>query len=198
MLLCRRPLLFTSDLLGAAGIALICGAVGMGVIGPWQAALASRPSLTQNIAEADIRYGQSTQRNQALAAIIRQHERAVAELAGRRRTDPGDFLEFVSDRCARHGIRLLQMTPQNVAASEAQRAWDAQWRAAGPFPAFPRLLSDMEEWSPFVEVRELSVTGPPAGADADCQFSWTVRVSAPAATPREPQPPADTTEGATP
>jgi hypothetical protein len=177
VVLCRRPLLFSSDALGAAGVVGVLGAVLLGVALPLQHAFATRPALREDATRAQERCERVTARNRVLAENIRTLEGSLAELSLARHSETGEFLEFVSVACAEEGFRLQQLTPQGVVVQGDHRSWDAQVRSSGPFARFPRLLARIEAWSPFVHVRDLVVTGPPEGVSNSCEFNWTVRVN---------------------
>src|SRR5262245_59029628 len=190
MVLCRRPLLFVSDAIGAAGIGVIMGGVVLGVLLPLQLAVQARPAIAADLVDANARYDTATARNHALADTIRSLEGGLAELSGRHHSETGEFVEFLSAACAEAGFRLQQVTPQGLVTHAGHRSWDAQMSATGPFAAFPHLLAEIEGWSPFVQVSNLSVTGPAQSGSAECVFSWTVRVNSvnPGVAPAEAPP----------
>lgn len=177
MLLCRRPPVFSSDALGLASLSMIVAGLLFGVALPARSAFDSEPRLRAELAAASTRYDDVTARNRRLAEAIRAQEAALQALLDARPTETGEFLEYVSTRCLAHGFQLQQVAPQGETTQGEQRSWEAEVRAAGPFGRFPKLLAEIEAWSPFVQVRSLSINGPTQGIGTDCQLTWTVRVN---------------------
>ncbi len=177
MVVCRKPLILGTDLVGLVCAAALGAAVVLGVIQPVQRDYRDLPRVRTAIAAANESAQGAYARNQATDRALQNLAASLREEADLPLADMGTFLEHMSERCRRHSVRLQQVDPQPVSAAGGFKSWAVQVRAQGTFPDFQRLLADIESWSPFVQVSELTIQRLAQSPGSDCDLAWTVRVN---------------------
>lgn len=176
MTLCRKPLIFLTDVAGVAALGLILACLVFGVMLPVRSALAGRPEARKLIADLTDAHEAIVRRNRLLAEQVRTLSTTVEDLRATPAIGSGAFIEFLASSCREFGFELSALRPRPEETGDGYRYFDTELGVSGVFPHFPPLLRRIEAWSPFVQIRDLVIRGPVAPDLKDCQISWTVRV----------------------
>ncbi len=176
MTLCRKPLIFVTDVAGVAALGLIVACLVFGVVLPVKSALAGRPQVRKAIADLGDAHEAAVRHNRLLAEQVRTLSTTVDGLRAAPATGAGAFIEFLASSCREFGFELSALRPRPEETRDGYRYFDTELGVSGLFSSFPPLLRRIEAWSPFVQIRDLTIRGPVAPDLKDCQISWTVRV----------------------
>ncbi len=177
MIVCRRPLILVTDLVGAALSATLAAVVVFLVVLPYCRDQWRLPALQKQIAAVHRHESGLAARNTASLTAVRELERRLHESSDAALTDVGGFLEDMSRECRRSNITLEQFQPMLPVTTQDYGSWDVRVTAHGRFPDFQKLLSWIEARSRFTYVREIDVIGSPSPTSSDCRLSWTVRMN---------------------
>lgn len=177
MVICRRPLILVTDLVGLLIVAGLTAGVSAMVILPNMAARNELPGLREDLALAQRKEHKLAARNKALTHSVERLAASLREQSQQPLADAGTFLRHMSEQCARYDIELRAVRPLATVRGEAFSSWDVQVEARGAFPEFCRLLYGIESWSPYLHVSNINVQAPRQSDGTICQLSWTVRVN---------------------
>lgn len=177
MIVCRKPLILVTDLVGAALSITLAAAVVFLVVLPYCRDQWRLPALQKRIAVVHRYESELATRNTASLTAVRELERRLDESTDSALTDVGGFLEDMSRECRRSNITLEQFQPMLPVTTQDYGSWDVRVTARGRFPDFQKLLSWIEARSQFTYVREIDVIGSPSPTSSDCRLSWTVRMN---------------------
>lgn len=177
MVLCRRPLILTTDLVWAGSIAGLVVFVVLVIVIPAQRDMQALPGLLSRLTTVQERFKHLSASNPIAVRLIQEHEDKLRERADQPLADIGNLLACLSEECRRNGIRLLEIQPLMRNTSGTHQSWDVHLRAEGAFPDFQKLLHRLEAISPYIQIENLSVHGPSATGTNACNLSWTVRMN---------------------
>lgn len=184
MIVCRKPLILVTDLVGAALSITLAAVVVFLVVLPYCRDQWRLPALQKRITAMHRYKSELATRNTASLTAVRELERRLDESTDSVLTDVGGFLEDMSRECRRSNITLEQFQPMlpvtthdSPLTTQDYASWDVRVTARGRFPDFQKLLWWIEARSRFTYVREIDVIGSPSPTSSDCRLSWTVRMN---------------------
>lgn len=179
MILCRQPLILMTDLVGAASVLGILVLVAATVAVPMAREWNNQPAIASELVRTRELAATLQQRRAKFAGELREASEALRTEAPQPLADVGKLLERIAAQCAAAGVELMEVTPTSapIESHAAVLHWQARVQARGAFPQFFSLLREMESWSPYLEIRDLVLNGPPNRETSICEASWTLRMS---------------------
>jgi Tfp pilus assembly protein PilO len=177
MVICRKPLILLIDLVSGllvAGIA--AAAIGLIVV-PHLEDSERLPGLHRRITDAHLLKDKLVAHNAETLAAVEALDQRLREQSATAPTDVSAFLEELAKLCSRTSVTLEQFQPLPVVRGAAFDSLEVRIAARGRFPDFHRVLSGIESQSPYVLIRDVTVTAPEPTQPDECRLSWTVRVN---------------------
>lgn len=179
MILCRKPLILVTDLIGGLLLAAVAATALFGFVLPALNDLGSLAELHRRIAESGRRRDAQTARNAASAVALSDLERRLSDAASQSPTELGALLEFIARQARDTNVRIQEIEPAPIVAGDGFDVTDVVLRASGSFPDFQELLRRIEARSVFLQIPKLSIVAPRGVRPGQCQLEWTVRISHP-------------------
>ena len=175
MIVCRKPLILVTDLVGAALSLTLAAAVVFLLVLPYCRDQWRLPNLQKRITAMHRYKSGLAAQNAASLTTVRKLERQLHESSDAVLTDVGGFLEDMSRECRRSNITLEQFEPVAPVSGAQFSSLDVRITARGRFPEFQRLLLWIEARSEYTHVREIDVLQ--VAGVSECRLSWTVRLN---------------------
>ena len=182
MIVCRRPLVLVTDLVGVSLTLAVVAATTFLVVLPYCRQQWRLPALRSRAAAVQRQNVVRAAQNAASLTAIRQLEHGLDQRTESATNDVGRVLDEMARCCSAIGLTLEQFQPMPPVSSGRFNSWDVRVTARGRFADFQRLLRWVEGRSEYTYVRELDVlkVSSPDAANrptAECRLQWTVRVN---------------------
>ncbi|MGE0482015.1 MAG: GspMb/PilO family protein [Phycisphaerae bacterium] len=179
MILCRQPLILMTDLVGAASVLGILVLVTVTLAVPMAREWNNQPAIESELARTRELAVTLQQRRAKFASELRDATETLRTAAPQPLADVGKLLERIATHCAAADVELLEVTPTPapIESRAAVLQWQARVQARGTFPQVFSVLRELESWSPYLEIRDLALNGPPNRESSSCDASWTLRLS---------------------
>lgn len=179
MILCRKPLILVTDLVGGLLLTAVAAIALLGFVLPALNDLGSLPELHRRITDSTRRRDAQTARNAASAVALSDLERRLADAASQSPTELGALLEFIARQARDTNVRIQEIEPAPLVAGDGFDVTNVVFRASGGFPDFQELLRRIEARSVFLQIPRLSILTARGVRPDQCQLEWTVRISHP-------------------
>lgn len=179
MVLCRRPLIYTQDVLALLAIGAVVAALVFGWIRPrWNLlaqAQAARQAwqhqqqLQQELEEQKRRYLDVLTRRQERVRKITEGLPSVATVS--------ETITRLAVAAQRHGLQINTTTPQELRPLAGHQELVVAFEAAGTAPDFIALLRELEQQGRYLDVTHWTMSRPPVIQPLPARIQWFVRMS---------------------
>lgn len=173
MVILRKPMVLLVDVLGALLLSIVIGLGARFVVWPGWQARASLPETREELNLVNKELSALQARNAAARLGVAAARQAVSDESPRPLSEGGRLVDLLWAACREHHVELQRVDPLVGAAAGN---WSVLITAAGEFPALYSVLREVESWSRYITISDLSFSGPPAGTNGPAEAHWTIHV----------------------
>jgi Tfp pilus assembly protein PilO len=180
MIVARKPcVIYDVDVIGVVGL-LVLGLAGwFGVVVPANANAIEYAALSAQIAVAETKLEQASQRLREVNTRIASLQSGVAERTrdAPKRTALTSFLQCAATVAEECDLQIVQVVPQPVREAEGYFVGDVSFTGRGTCLDFARFVDRLARRNPYHAVQAFAIEQRGGEADdAQCQLSWTLRL----------------------